>query len=64
MAYLETHRTPAVAHRFFSAFSGAAGTIINWNDTRRTRNALAALSLHELDDIGLVPGDIDAISAK
>lgn len=37
------------------------GAIADWNDTRRTRNVLSQLSAHELDDIGLTRGDIDAI---
>ncbi len=31
----------------------------DWNDARRTRKALSKLTIRELDDIGLVPGDID-----
>lgn len=33
-----------------------------WNDARKTRQALNRLSDHELDDLGLVRGDIDAIT--
>ena len=36
----------------------------DWNDARRTRNALAQLTAEELDDIGLVPGDIDDIAQR
>ncbi|MEL7281644.1 MAG: DUF1127 domain-containing protein [Pseudomonadota bacterium] len=32
-----------------------------WNDARITRKALAQLSDRELEDIGLVRGDIDRI---
>jgi len=35
-----------------------------WNDARVTRKSLSALSAHELDDIGLVPGDIDDIAER
>ena len=33
-----------------------------WDDDRRTRKALAKLSDHELDDIGLSRGDIHRIT--
>ena len=36
----------------------------NWNDARITRNALSQLSDRELNDIGLVPGDINKISRR
>ena len=32
-----------------------------WNDKRVTRRELARLSDHELEDIGLCRGDIDAV---
>ena len=35
--------------------------ISSWNQARRTRAVLSRLSAHELDDIGLSRGDIDAI---
>jgi uncharacterized protein YjiS (DUF1127 family) len=38
--------------------------LIKWNDSRITRNALSQLSARELNDIGLVPGDIDRISRR
>ena len=38
--------------------------LIKWNDSRITRNALSQLSVRELNDIGLVPGDIDRISRR
>jgi uncharacterized protein YjiS (DUF1127 family) len=38
--------------------------IIRWNDARITRNALSQLSLRELNDIGLVPGDIERIARR
>ena len=40
------------------------GKLIKWNDSRITRNALSQLSARELNDIGLVPGDIDRISRR
>jgi len=42
--------------------TSVVGRIAQWNATRETRNSLSKLSAHELADIGLVAGDIDAIS--
>lgn len=44
------------------AFAQVAAAVMAWNDARVTRNALAALSDRELEDIGLSRGDIDAIA--
>ena len=38
------------------------GTLVAWNDSRMTRNSLNKLSARELDDIGLVRGDIEDIA--
>lgn len=38
------------------------GKIAAWNDARVTRKSLSALSDRELDDLGLVRGDIDDIA--
>lgn len=38
------------------------GRIAAWNDARVTRKGLSALSDRELDDLGLVRGDIDDIA--
>ena len=46
----------------FSWVSATVGKIVAWNDERVTRNALAGLSTRELEDIGLVRGDIDEIA--
>jgi len=40
------------------------GRVIDWNDIRQSRNALSRLSAHELDDIGLAPGDIDRLTTR
>lgn len=57
-----TGRSVAAADRVHGFFSGAIASIIAWNDARRTRAALSSLTPHELDDIGLTAGDIDAIA--
>lgn len=49
----------AVLSRFHAAF---VASIVSWNDARVTRNALCKLTLRELDDLGLVPGDIEDIA--
>lgn len=65
MAAFDTTRpadlTEGRVSKFISATFGAA---VAWNDARVTRNSLAKLSARELDDIGLVPGDIDMIARK
>ncbi|MFT5062608.1 MAG: hypothetical protein ACI9AX_002944 [Polaromonas sp.] len=43
-------------------FSDAVSTLISWNDARVTRNSLSGLSNRELDDLGLVRGDIEDIA--
>ncbi|MGJ8609979.1 MAG: DUF1127 domain-containing protein [Octadecabacter sp.] len=47
-----------------SGFSVASliGTLVSWNDARMTRNSLNKLTARELDDIGLVRGDIEDIA--
>jgi uncharacterized protein YjiS (DUF1127 family) len=62
MASLE-HTTVAGARAlgFASAISALVGRVAAWNDARVTRAALAKLTDHELDDIGLCRGDIDTI---
>ena len=67
MAYLDTSRISAIstsrtvianiATAVFKAF-------VHWNDARVTRNALSQLSLRELNDIGLAPGDIERIASR
>ena len=66
MATFDTTRT---AYGSFSAvsnisafFSNVVATIVGWNDARVTRNALNALSNRELEDIGLIRGDIDSVA--
>ena len=44
--------------------SHAVAAVSRWNDVRATRKALSALSDHELDDLGLCRGDIEAIATR
>ncbi len=51
-------------HRVVTALSGVVGTLRAWNDTRRTINALRALSPAQLDDIGLTRADVERFSRE
>jgi uncharacterized protein YjiS (DUF1127 family) len=53
--------TPTIVSKYMNI---AFGSLISWNDARMTRNALSKLSARQLEDIGLVPGDIDRISRR
>ncbi|SHG87654.1 Uncharacterized conserved protein YjiS, DUF1127 family [Cognatiyoonia sediminum] len=66
MAAFDTNRTVNVmsAGRVTRAVADAFGSVIAWNDARVTRNALNKLSARELEDIGLVRGDIDNIANR
>lgn len=66
MAAYYVTRTTYDSHAFFgrigSFLASAVGAVVGWNDARVTRNALAGLTDRELDDIGLVRGDIDLVA--
>ena len=66
MAAFDTTRTTygsaPVAGLIARTFNALAGSVIAWNDARVTRNALSSLTDRELDDIGLVRGDIDDVA--
>ena len=68
MALLDSPRVlsqPAVFADWVSRTAYRAVTVFfDWNDARRTRNALVGLTAHELDDIGLCRGDIDNLARK
>ena len=68
MATFDTSRSAygsvMAVSRISSFFAGAFGSFVAWNDSRVTRNALASLSDRELDDIGLIRGDIDSVSQQ
>lgn len=48
--------------RIGSVFAIAFGAVAAWNDARVTRNSLGKLSDRELEDIGLIRGDIDDVA--
>jgi uncharacterized protein YjiS (DUF1127 family) len=66
MAAIDTSRTAygsaPVATRFGSGFFKLASAVMAWNDARMTRKALGALTDRELEDIGLIRGDIDSVA--
>ena len=53
-----------VADRALLSLSGLVSGLVHWNESRRTRAELSKLSAHELADIGLTRGDIDAIGSR
>ncbi len=65
MSVFDTSRTAYGASHAVSGFSSfvtrMVATVVAWNDARVTRNALSALSDRELEDIGLIRGDIDSV---
>jgi uncharacterized protein YjiS (DUF1127 family) len=67
MAAFDTSRPFAAAgsaSRFGAFFVNIVSAVAAWNDARLTRNSLAQLSDRELDDIGLVRGDIDDVARR
>jgi uncharacterized protein YjiS (DUF1127 family) len=66
MAALDTTRTAYGAFdlvgRMSAGFAAIVNVVVDWNDARVTRNALAQLSDRELEDIGMVRGDIDNVA--
>ena len=62
MATYDLHRTQTGGQSFGTRLSEIYTRILSWNDARITRRALSGLSDHELDDIGLIRGDIDRIT--
>jgi uncharacterized protein YjiS (DUF1127 family) len=67
MAAFDTSRTTYGSQSLFGRLSTTLasffGTVAGWNDARVTRNALSGLSDRELEDIGLVRGDIDLVAS-
>ena len=66
MAAFDTSRTTygpgGLTGRIGNFVATAMGAFASWNDARMTRNALADLTDRELEDIGLVRGDIDLVA--
>ncbi|WP_424987711.1 DUF1127 domain-containing protein [Microbulbifer sp. S227A] len=68
MAAFDTNRTTHGAFgligRIGTLIVATRDAVVAWNDARMTRNSLASLTNRELDDIGLVRGDIDAVATR
>lgn len=67
MAAFDTTRPFAAAgsaSRIGSLFVSAFSAFAAWNDSRMTRRSLEQLTDRELDDIGLVRGDIEMVSRR
>ena len=66
MAAIESTHTSAgfasVANRFAAFVMGPVHAIAEWNSARATRIALGALTDRELEDIGLIRGDIETVA--
>jgi len=59
---LMTNRTLGTGFSAARILADLVGNIAAWNDARVTRKSLSSLSDRELDDLGLVRGDIDDIA--
>ncbi|MDU8910430.1 DUF1127 domain-containing protein [Aestuariicoccus sp. MJ-SS9] len=67
MAAFDTSRpfaTGATAGRIGTVIANLIGAFADWNDARLTRKSLSTLSDRELDDIGLVRGDIETVARR
>ena len=66
MAAFDTARPVTDTAIFFgrigAAICSVIATVAAWNDARVTRNALSALTDRELEDIGLIRGEIDLVA--
>ncbi|KZX94881.1 MULTISPECIES: DUF1127 domain-containing protein [unclassified Sulfitobacter] len=66
MAALDTTRTTygtaSAVNRTIVFLTDLVASFVSWNDSRVTRKALSSLSDRELEDIGLIRGDIDYVA--
>ncbi|WJY21879.1 DUF1127 domain-containing protein [Fontisubflavum oceani] len=58
-----TNRPLGAGFSAVTLIAGLVAKITSWNDARVTRASLSRLSDRELDDLGLVRGDIDDIAS-
>jgi len=61
MAALDFQRSARISGTFGQFFAKAFATFKTWNDNRATRKSLSKLTDHELEDIGLIRGDVEAM---
>ena len=68
MALFDTNRShfggQSLMGRLSAPFAVAFSALISWNDARVTRKSLGDLTDRELNDIGLVRGDIEEIARR
>lgn len=64
MATLDTIRPIATENGLRTTLTSLFAAVAAWNDRRVTRDALGRLSDRELDDIGLMRGDIEDIASR
>ncbi|MEO9819047.1 MAG: DUF1127 domain-containing protein [Paracoccaceae bacterium] len=68
MAAFDTTRpvygSASVAGQFASFIVLLMTKVTSWNDARLTRNTLSNLTDRQLDDIGLIRGDIEALANR
>lgn len=64
MALLDMPRSQFGGLSLGGRLAGFVNAVIAWNDARVTRKSLGGLTDRELDDIGLVRGDIDRIANR
>lgn len=57
-----TNRPLGAGFSATKVFAGLFGRFAAWNDARITRKALSGLTDRELDDLGLIRSDIEAIA--
>ncbi len=66
MAVLDYNRSltenRGIVAQTLGLFNAAIANLIAWNDARVTRKSLSSLSDRELEDLGLVRGDIEDIA--
>jgi uncharacterized protein YjiS (DUF1127 family) len=58
-----TNRTLGTGFSATRILADFVGMVAAWNDARVTRKSLSSLTDRELDDLGLVRGDIDDIAS-
>lgn len=57
-----TNRPVGADFGIYRILAGIVGKVAAWNDARMTRKILSSLSDRELDDLGLMRGDIEAVA--
>lgn len=64
MAAIETTRTAQYGTPAGLSLGRLMAAFTAWNEARKTRDALSALSDRELEDIGISRGDIASFTAR